>query len=367
MVEGGGRAPGRVVRPDTSCSIGVWDPPRKFGTGLVNHKEQRWATNNVDKASRAFQNGVEMWIRERLAQQPNRSTGSEGPSRTFAAIYWSFIHIFARDRHEAAGRVMREFAQRHARRDPGGHIFVPHSHPGSCHPSTSRMVRLLVDKGMSCGDSPHSIPVPYVVSQPKWLVWPTLPASDRTTLVFFRGHIPKGYIDKRQVRATLVRKLAGIPSVVVEPATLLGNASYQRHGTYLHRMLSSVFCLAPRGDTASGRRLYEAIAAGCIPVIIADELELPFQSQLDWPSFSLRYSEDLAVRSPLKIIADLRAMHQPRVRRMPRALLEARPSLLWHTDPGRVGAVDRVIHEMCAWGAPTKPKGPRPPLPRLIG
>ena len=43
--------------------------------------------------------------------------------------------------------------------------------------------------------------------------------------------------------------------------------------------------------TAHAHRIYEAIAAGCIPVIIADRLQLPFARRLAWPTFSVRITE----------------------------------------------------------------------------
>ena len=49
-------------------------------------------------------------------------------------------------------------------------------------------------------------------------------------------------------------------------------------------------------------RIYEAIAAGCIPVIIADRLQLPFARRLAWPSFSVRIAEAEALADPLAIV-----------------------------------------------------------------
>ena len=44
----------------------------------------------------------------------------------------------------------------------------------------------------------------------------------------------------------------------------------------------SVFCLSPAGDTPSSARLFDAIVSGCIPVVVSDELELPFEGILDY-------------------------------------------------------------------------------------
>lgn len=45
-------------------------------------------------------------------------------------------------------------------------------------------------------------------------------------------------------------------------------------------MRRAIFCLAPRGDTGSSRRIYDAIVAGCIPVIVADDVQLAFEGDL---------------------------------------------------------------------------------------
>lgn len=51
--------------------------------------------------------------------------------------------------------------------------------------------------------------------------------------------------------------------------------------------LQATFCIVPPGDAPSSKRLYSVIAAGCIPVIVADEFVLPFPF-LPWHRFSLR-------------------------------------------------------------------------------
>jgi hypothetical protein len=56
-------------------------------------------------------------------------------------------------------------------------------------------------------------------------------------------------------------------------------ASYAR-GEYVAALLASRFCLHLQGDTTTSRRLFDAVAAGCIPVIVADGVNLPFSAQV---------------------------------------------------------------------------------------
>jgi hypothetical protein len=37
----------------------------------------------------------------------------------------------------------------------------------------------------------------------------------------------------------------------------------------------------PAGDTPSSVRLFDAIANLCVPVIVSDDLEIPFEGQVD--------------------------------------------------------------------------------------
>lgn len=45
---------------------------------------------------------------------------------------------------------------------------------------------------------------------------------------------------------------------------------------------SATFCLVIRGARLGQSVLLEAMAAGCIPVIIADSLVMPFHEVIDW-------------------------------------------------------------------------------------
>ena len=61
-------------------------------------------------------------------------------------------------------------------------------------------------------------------------------------------------------------------------------------------MRSSRFCLHPAGDTPSSCRLFDAIVSHCVPVIVSDRLELPFEDELNYEEFSLFLSVEEALR-----------------------------------------------------------------------
>ncbi|KAK6123034.1 hypothetical protein DH2020_043230 [Rehmannia glutinosa] len=54
--------------------------------------------------------------------------------------------------------------------------------------------------------------------------------------------------------------------------------------------------LSERCDTPSSNRLFDAIASHCVPVIISDEIELPFEDVLDYSEFCVFVRSEDAVR-----------------------------------------------------------------------
>ncbi|KAF9670308.1 hypothetical protein SADUNF_Sadunf13G0054900 [Salix dunnii] len=66
-------------------------------------------------------------------------------------------------------------------------------------------------------------------------------------------------------------------------------------------MHSSKFCLNIAGDTPSSNRLFDAIASHCVPVIISDDIELPFEDVLDYSEFCIFVRTSDAVREKFLI------------------------------------------------------------------
>ncbi|KAK4341337.1 hypothetical protein RND71_039838 [Anisodus tanguticus] len=108
------------------------------------------------------------------------------------------------------------------------------------------------------------------------------PYDSRTTLVFFRGRTDRKAEGKDRKR--LEKLLSGQKDVLKQMNT-------QRKG-----MRSSKFCLDPAGDTPSSSscRLSDAIINHCVPVIVSDKIELPFEDEIDYNKFSIFFSREEA-------------------------------------------------------------------------
>lgn len=65
----------------------------------------------------------------------------------------------------------------------------------------------------------------------------------------------------------------------------------ERFPGYQSEIARSVFCLCPLGWAPWSPRLVESVALGCVPVIIADGIRLPFPLAVKWPEISLTVAE----------------------------------------------------------------------------
>ena len=89
-------------------------------------------------------------------------------------------------------------------------------------------------------------------------------------------------------------------------------------------LLRSRFALVPRGNGLHSHRLVEAMSAGAIPVILADDYVLPFADLIDWPSCSFRFAEE----NVPAVVPFLRTVRPERVAKMRRAAMHAYETIL---------------------------------------
>nr|BAK07654.1 predicted protein [Hordeum vulgare subsp. vulgare] len=157
--------------------------------------------------------------------------------------------------------------------------------------------------------------------------------SKRSTLLFFRGRLKRNAGGK--IRSKLVTELQNIEDIIIEE----GSAGAKGKVAALTGMRKSLFCLNPAGDTPSSARLFDAIVSGCIPVIISDELELPFEGILDYSKIALFVSSTDAVQ-PGWLVKYLRGVDGKRVREMQSNLLKYSRHFLYSSPAQPLGPED---------------------------
>lgn len=112
----------------------------------------------------------------------------------------------------------------------------------------------------------------------------------RPTLLYFKGakHRHRGGL----VREKLWDLLLNEPRVIMEEG--FPNATGKEQS--IRGMRTSEFCLHPAGDTPTSCRLFDAIQSLCIPVIVSDDIELPFEGMVDYSEFSVFIAVSDALR-----------------------------------------------------------------------
>ncbi|KAJ6884734.1 arabinosyltransferase ARAD1 [Populus alba x Populus x berolinensis] len=128
-----------------------------------------------------------------------------------------------------------------------------------------------------------------------------LSEKKRNTLLYFKGakHRHRGGI----VRGNLWDLLVNEPGVIMEEG--FPNATGREQS--IRGMRTSEFCLHPAGDTPTSCRLFDAIQSLCIPVIVSDNIELPFEGMVDYTEFSVFVAADDALK-PTWLMGHLRSI-----------------------------------------------------------
>ena len=105
-------------------------------------------------------------------------------------------------------------------------------------------------------------------------------------------------------------------------------------------LLSSVFCPSPVGDTWTSKRLFTVILALCIPIIVSDHVQLPYERVgLNWSAFSLQVPEKDIHSKRVDIVEYARSVPAARVLELQRGLWEAQP-LITFTPGGESAPPD---------------------------
>lgn len=106
-------------------------------------------------------------------------------------------------------------------------------------------------------------------------------------------------------------------------------------------MRTSEFCLHPAGDTPTSCRLFDAIQSLCIPVIVSDNIELPFEGMVDYSRFSVF----VAVKDALKpswLVRKLESFSENQTAEFRRNMAEVRPFFEYDSGhPGGVGPIPK--------------------------
>ncbi|KAJ6422075.1 hypothetical protein OIU84_027086 [Salix udensis] len=198
-----------------------------------------------------------------------------------------------------------------------------------------------LDSKSSNGSSPDMIQHTQVsllkdVIVPYTHLLPRLQLSEnkkRSTLLYFKGakHRHRGGI----VREKLWELLVNEPGVIIEEG--FPNATGREQS--IRGMRSSEFCLHPAGDTPSSCRLFDAIQSLCIPVVVSDNIELPFEGMVDYTEFTVFVAVDDALK-PRLLVDRLRNISVKQRNEFRRNMAQVQP--IFQYDNGHPGGIGPI-------------------------
>ncbi|KAK3443325.1 hypothetical protein EUGRSUZ_B03487 [Eucalyptus grandis] len=165
------------------------------------------------------------------------------------------------------------------------------------------------------------------------------PYGLRPLLLFFRGRTVRK--DEGIVRAKLAKILAGYDDVHYERSI----ATVESIKKSTQGMRSSKFCLHPAGDTPSSCRLFDAIVSHCIPVIVSDQIELPYEDEIDYSQFSIFFSVKEALK-PGYMVDQLRLFPKERWIEMWKQLRTISHHYEFQYPPKKEDAVDMLWRQV---------------------
>ncbi|KAF8772921.1 hypothetical protein HU200_005319 [Digitaria exilis] len=318
---GGGERVERCDADAAALRVFVYDLPPEFHFGMLGwkggkgKKKMTWPNVSDPLAVPHYPGGLNLqhsvayWLTLDILSSSS-GAGSDKGDRPCVAVRVTnasdadvfFVPFFASlsyNRHsklrrgEKASRnralqaeLVKYLTRREEWRRSGGkdHLIVPH-HPNSMmqarKPLSSAMF-VLSDFGRYSPDVANlkkDVIAPYrhVVRS---LADDESPDFDqRPVLAYFQGAI------HRKAGGKVRQKLYGLLKDERDVHFMYGSVRQNGIRRATVGMSTSKFCLNIAGDTPSSNRLFDAIVSHCVPVIISDDIELPFEDVLDYSEF----------------------------------------------------------------------------------
>ncbi|KAK9937178.1 hypothetical protein M0R45_013987 [Rubus argutus] len=160
--------------------------------------------------------------------------------------------------------------------------------------------------------------------------------ENRKTLLFFMGN--RFRKEGGKIRDLLFQLLENEEDVIVKH----GTQSRESRRAASHGMHTSKFCLNPAGDTPSACRLFDSIVSLCVPVIISDSIELPFEDVIDYRKIAIFVESNTALK-PGFLVSLLREITSERILEYQNELNEVKHYFQYGVPNGSVNEIWRQV------------------------
>ncbi|PIA56249.1 hypothetical protein AQUCO_00700529v1 [Aquilegia coerulea] len=194
-------------------------------------------------------------------------------------------------------------------------------------------IRVVCSPSYNVGFIPHKdVALPQIL-QPFPLPEGGNDLENRTILGYWAGS------RNSKIRVILAKVWENDTELVVKSSRInraTGHLLYQRN------YYKTKFCICPGGSQVNSARIGDSIHYGCVPVILSDYYDLPFNDILNWRKFSviLKESDVYRLKYILKEIPDEEfvALHTN--------LVKVQKHFHWNTPPIKYDAFHMVMYEL---------------------
>jgi len=197
--------------------------------------------------------------------------------------------------------------------------------------------------------------IPYVPVVPPTHSLQAIPLNEKDLDFVFIGRVHLWSVQRAcAVRPWLVRELSSRPrTALIDLAEDLTYGPPLQDEFAHNAMRRSRFCLVARADSYSTASFYNAIQAGCIPVVVSDWFVFSFWWDIPYDSFVVRISEEVFLSNPNEVLDRLLAQFSDeKVAAMQQEMLKWSPSLRYDGmksgTPGRVTPLNLLMVEVKA-------------------
>ncbi|KFK27620.1 hypothetical protein AALP_AA8G407200 [Arabis alpina] len=303
-------------------SIGMFNGMKIYVYELPSRYNEDWVTKSSRCSTHLF--ASEVAIHRALSSSSIRTLNSEEADFFFVPVYvscnFSTINNFpslthARSLLNSAVNLLSNKYPFWNRTQGSDHVFVASHDFGACFhamedmaieegiPEFMKNSIILQTFGVNykhpCQEADHVVIPPYIPPESVHRAIEKAPVNGRRDIwAFFRGKMevnPKnisGRFYSKGVRTAILKKYGGRRRFYL---------NRHRFAGYRSEIVRSVFCLCPLGWAPWSPRLVESAVLGCVPVVIADGIKLPFAETVRWSEISLTVAEK-DVRNLRKIL-----------------------------------------------------------------
>ncbi|KAG6383068.1 hypothetical protein SASPL_157191 [Salvia splendens] len=160
--------------------------------------------------------------------------------------------------------------------------------------------------------------------------------ENRNSLLFFMGN--RFRKEGGKIRDLLFQLLENEEGVIIKH----GAQSRESRRAATQGMHTSKFCLHPAGDTPSACRLFDAIVSLCVPVIVSDYIELPFEDVIDYRKIAI-FVDSTTATKPGHLAKLLRKVRPERILKFQKELLKVKRYFEYEDPNGTVKEIWRQI------------------------